>query len=493
MKSLFELNLGASTEGPGELSGNLYRQLKSAIVEGRLKPGTKLPPTRDAREAFGVSRNTAADVYDRLLRGGLIVTRHGSGTYVAEMKRPSAPSEGAAEGPDPRLNDVWLAPQVAGAIGFWREQDRRDLPGQDVELRPALIDPALFPFATFRQVMARQLRRMENRPLTFKSPQGNQGNYRLRHAIAEHVSLTRAIACRPDDVLVTSGAQQAFDLIARILVKPGQTTVAIEDPGYPPMRAAFASAGARVAPVPVDAEGIIVEAIPGDASVICVCPSHQFPLGMSMSPRRRCELIDRARARGAVIVEDDYDGEFRYEGSPLEALRSAASSDLVFYVGTFSKSMLPAIRLGFVIPPRWAFPTMLVAKNCVDWHCATPIQLAVAGFISDGHLARHVRRMRRIYRQRRELLMRELQAHFGRWLEPIPSYYGMHVTAMSRGDFDCEAASQALEAEGVMLHSLDRYHAAGSGSQGLVFGYGAADLPALRHGLSVLAAVIKRS
>jgi GntR family transcriptional regulator / MocR family aminotransferase len=182
-----------------------------------------------------------------------------------------------------------------------------------------------------------------------------------------------------------------------VLVTPNDTVVAIEDPGYPPMRVAFAAAGARLVPVGVDDEGLIVEQLPADVRIICVCPSHQFPLGVTMSARRRQALVAFARRRGAVIIEDDYDGEFRYEGSPLEALRTGDAEDVVCYVGTFSKCMLPSLRLGFIVAPGWALRSLISAKNCMDWHCPMPMQMGVARFIAEGHLERHVRRLRRIY------------------------------------------------------------------------------------------------
>ncbi len=197
-----------------------------------------------------------------------------------------------------------------------------------MDFRPALVDSRLFPFEVFRRVSAKQIRLLERRPAAFRSPQGNQGNYRLREAITRHIAVTRAVVCEPEDILVTSGAQQAFDVLARTLVTSGRTVVALEDPGYPPLRAAFLAAGARVVPVPVDADGIVVDAIPADAEVICVCPSHQFPLGSSLSPPRRRELVSLARERGALIIEDDYDGEFRFEGGTLEALRTPDAADL---------------------------------------------------------------------------------------------------------------------------------------------------------------------
>jgi GntR family transcriptional regulator/MocR family aminotransferase len=377
-------------------------------------------------------------------------------------------------------------------MGFWRESaEPAERPGTrsrsaHIDFRPALIDARFFPFDVYRKVSAQQLRGLEKKPASYKSPQGNQGNYSLRAAITQHIGLTRAVVCQPDDVVVTSGAQQAFDLIARVLVTSGETRVAIEDPGYPPMRVAFAAAGAQLVPVPVDDEGLIVEQIPKDVSVICVCPSHQFPLGVTMSTRRRKALIAFARARGAVIVEDDYDGEFRYDGAALEALRGADAADVVFYVGTFSKCMLPALRLGFVVAPGWALKTLVAAKNCVDWHCSTPLQLGVAGFISGGHLARHVRKMRHIYKQRRQQLLTSIAKDLGKWLEPIPSFYGMHVAAVARTALDLDRIAETLLAHHLKIHTLARYYFGTPARSGLIFGYGAPDLEDIQRGVVVL-------
>jgi GntR family transcriptional regulator/MocR family aminotransferase len=238
--------------------------------------------------------------------------------------------------------------------------------------------------------------------------------------------------------------------------------------------------------VPVDAEGMIVEAIPAGAKVICVTPSHQFPLGVAMSPARREALLNHAREHGAVIVEDDYDGEFRYEGSPLDALKAADKSHVVFYVGTFSKCLLPSLRLGFIVAPEWALRTLVAAKNAMDWHCPTPLQLTVAAFIADGHLARHVRKMRDLYRRRRELLRKGFVGPLAEWFEPIPSFYGMHTTAIARSGVEVESVAARMLHEGVKIHTLDRYHLGTPTRTGLVFGYGAATPAQLALGIKKL-------
>ncbi len=489
MDPLFEIEIARPVPGSGEGSRRLYLQLKSAIQDGRLAAGTKLPAARKSAEFFGLSRNSVAAIYGRLLNDGLVITRHGSGTYVADLPLQSAQLPSLAS--TYRLNTFWLQEDVISAMGFWRDDLSVTRRSERVaDFRPALIDPRLFPLDVYRRVSAKQLRRLEKKPPASKSAQGNQGNFHLREAITGHIALTRAVVCRPDDVVVTAGAQQAFDLLARTLVTPGATVVAVEDPGYPPMRVAFAAAGARIVPVEVDEEGLVVDSLPADVGVICVCPSHQFPLGVTMSKRRRDALLDFARRRGAVIVEDDYDGEFRFGEHPLQSLRASDAADVVFYVGTFSKCMLPSLRLGFVVVPDWARRTLIAAKNCLDWHCSTPLQLGVSAFIAEGHLARHVRKMRQTYGRRRQLLYSLLRRDFSDWLEPIHSLYGMHVAAWTRAGVDLDTAARALAGGTVKIHTLERYHMRQSQRPGLVFGFGVLDLSEIERGLAVLQKVL---
>lgn len=497
MDPLFELDLKVAKKGSREASRDLCSQLRQAIVEGRLTRGVRLPATRKAGRYFGVARNTAAKVYEQLLSEGFLVARRGSGTFVA-TRLPSVPRSVARPHSTPAylLNEFWLRPDVTAAMGFWQDRTDGSPAGGAVtriDFRPGLVDWKRFPFDVFRRVSARQLRGLERKPPSNRSAQGNPGSYALRAAIAKHIAVTRAVACQPDDIVVTSGAQQAFDLLARILVTPGQTTAAIEDPHYPPMRVAFAAAGAKVTAVGVDGEGLIVDQLPREPCVISICPSHQFPLGVTMSLRRRKELLDFAAKHGAVIVEDDYDGEFRFEGSPLPALRTSDAANSVFYVGTFSKCMLPALRLGFIVAPAWAMRTLVAAKNCLDWHSPTPIQHAVASFISEGHLTRHVRTMGKVYGARRQLLLRLLRESLSDWLTPLPSFYGMHLTALARRSVDLEAVAQALVAQGVGIHTLDRYHINRKSNSGLVLGYGAAESRDIVQGVALLRRAFKGS
>jgi GntR family transcriptional regulator / MocR family aminotransferase len=489
---LFEIDIDVARKGYRGSADAVYRQIKNAITEGRLVPGSKLPPTRQSTGIFGVSRNTAAQVYERLKIEGCVVTRHGSGSYVAD--KSSLPSRRPAQRRgrtnfSHHLNNFWLRPDITSAMGFWRDPpSQSSVQGRTsvIDMRPAMVDSRLFPFDTFRRISARQLRGLESKPASYKSAQGNQGNFYLRQAIRKHIALTRAVVCEPGDIVVTSGAQQAFDLIARVLVTPGQTVVALEDPGYPPMRVGFIAAGAKLACVGVDDEGLIVDDLPHDAKIICLTPSHQFPLGITMSARRRQALLDFARQHRAVIIEDDYDGEFRYEGGSLEALRSVEFDDVVFYVGTFSKCMLSAFRLGFIVAPDWAMPNLVAAKNCLDWHCPTPIQSAVAGFIAGGHLERHVRKMRAIYKLRRETLLKTLEEDLSKWLKPIYSIYGLHIAATAKTAANLERVAELLLRRNVKIHTLSRYFLGEQTSKGLIFGFGTVDAAEIRKGIGLL-------
>jgi len=294
------------------------------------------------------------------------------------------------------------------------------------------------------------------------------------------------VACSADDVIVTSGAQQAFDLIARLLVTPGQTKVAVEEPGYPPVRAAFAAAGAQLVPLPVDDEGLCVERLPEDVRIISVTPSHQSPTGVAMSLRRRAALLDFARRHRAVIVEDDYDGEFRFGGRPLDALQTLDRDAQVFYVGTFSKSMFPSLRKGFVVAPAWARSGLVTVKHCVDSHCDGITQAALAAFIRDGHLARHVRHMRPIYAARREALLDGLQRGLGEWLQPIPSEAGLHLAARLRDPARASKLMPVVLRAAAGAEATADYAMTRDVEPAVTFGYGvidAADISAALAGL----------
>ncbi len=279
--------------------------------------------------------------------------------------------------------------------------------------------------------------------------------------------------------------------------------VAVEDPGYPPLRHVFAAAGARLVGVPVDDEGMSVAAIPKAAGIICVTPSHQFPLGAVLSLRRRSALLDLARSRNAIIIEDDYDSEFRFDGQPLDALQTLDRHGAVFYVGTFSKSLFPELRLGYVVVPAWARPALLAAKQLIDWHSPLLLQNTLADFIAEGHLARHVRKMRRIYAGRRAALLDALARHAGARLQPIPAMAGLHLAARLTDQPAAksgEPADQRLAAAardlGLRFDYANRYRlTATEGSNkreagALIFGYGQIEEDAIAPAIKRLAKLL---
>ena len=356
---------------------------------------------------------------------------------------------------DPRLTPAWRAPFPLIPIG---ERD-----GHRADFGVGIPDWESFPFGVWRRLSGRALRAVSQSHVDYGEPEGRPA---LREAIAGHVSFARAIACTSGDIVVTAGAQQAFDLLARILVTPGKTIAAVEDPGYPPLRNVLAVAGATVAPVPVDGEGIRVDLIPRNAKVICVTPSHQFPLGVHLSLPRRKALLNFAQVHRAVVIEDDYDGEFRFAGKPLDALKTLDHSQSVFYVGTFSKSLFPSLRLGFVIAPEWALHALVTAKQVSDWNAPLVAQDVLTAFIAEGHLVRHVRKMRRIYSERRDILQSAIERFCSRNLEVIGIGAGMHLAALLKGSISATRLIDRAQTAGVRLHALQRFAVADYKAEG---------------------------
>jgi GntR family transcriptional regulator/MocR family aminotransferase len=347
-------------------------------------------------------------------------------------------------------------------------------------------DVRQFPFAEWRRSVSRALRGVVLDG-GYPDPAGRAD---LRAAIARFVSVSRAVKAGPDDVVVTHGAQQALDLIARVLVEPG-TCVAVEEPGYPRARQVFASYGARIALVPVDDEGLVVSRLPDAARLVYVTPSHQFPLGMPMSLERRLALLHWAARRGAVIVEDDYDTELRFSGRPLEPMQSVDRVGRVLYVATFSKVMLPSLRLGFVVAPASLRPALVAAKRLADGGCAEHDQAALARFLDDGHLARHIRRTTREYAARRDAITAILARDFAPWLRVVPGAAGLHISALAGPKVDVERAVEIAAAKGVAVETLAAYYAKAPAQPGFILGYGAIPTARIAAGMKALLAAVR--
>ena len=456
----------------GRLSRDLYQQLRTAILDGRLAAGEPLPASRALAAKLGVSRNTVLGAYGRLTAEGFASGRAGAGTVVAagvaaEVRAPL--------GSDLRPRPAWqaLVEPVAPALPA------------PFDFRLGAPDPRLFPWDEWRRLLGRQFR--GRRPKAGYPPP--EGDVRLRTALARHLAASRAVRASADDVLLCAGAQQAFDLVVRVLVEPGET-VAVEDPGYPPVRQLLLAHGARVVPVPVDREGLLVAALPDGARLVYVTPSHQFPLGVAMSLPRRMALLEWSARHGAAILEDDYDSEFRFEGRSLEPLQSLDRRGRVLYVGTLSKVLLPTLRLGYLVAPASVRPALRAARRLSDSHGPPEVERALADLAEDGLFARHLRRLHRIYRSRRARLLSSVERELASVLEPWPAAAGLHVALRCRvEDLDLAAWATRARASGVAVELLGPYGIRPT-TPGLALGYGLIDETRIEEGVRRLAAAL---
>ncbi|HCT76412.1 MAG TPA: GntR family transcriptional regulator [Micromonosporaceae bacterium] len=444
-------------EGRGDLASRIYQQLHDAILDGRLRPGEKLPPSRELAQQLDVARNTVSVAYERLTAEGFLTARVGAGTFVGALAQKR--SRKAPQGNDLRPRALWESMPTMQYV----EPSTYDF-------RVGVPDWRLFPLETWRRLISAELRPAALRDADYRDPTGLPA---LKAAIARYIGISRSVRTAPDDVLVTQGAQQALDLIGRVLIEPG-TCVAVEDPGYPPARRLFQSLGAEVVGVPVDSEGLDVAAIPKAAKLVYVTPSHQFPLGTPMSLARRTALLGWAQRRQAVIIEDDYDSEFRFSDRPLEPLQSLDRSGRVIYVGSFSKTMVPMLRIGFLIAPASLQSALRTAKQLADWRGDLITQGALARFLDEGMLARHIRKATRIYSARQELIVETLRRDFDDWLEVVPSAAGLHLCALLRPE------ASYVPVPGI--ETLDRY-CVETVHNGLVIGYGGIQLEEITPGL----------
>ena len=486
ISSLFEVNLDPDADAP------LYRQLhgamRDAILAGRLNPGERVPSSRALGKRLGCSRNTVTEAYDLLTAEGYLEGRVGAGSYVSRTfaedwvrDRPALPREQKNAGP-PRLSRAGRALAEMGSdAGPDMNTPRRD---------PIGPDPAAFPFDAWARALARAWRRPDPDQAFRGDPMGYPP---LREAVADYLRKVRALNCGAEQVMITSGAQHALDLVARLLLDPGDA-VWIEDPSYRGARAALAATGANAIPVPVDKDGFDVARaaeIAPDARAAMVTPSHQFPLGVTMGLARRMQLLEWAAIGDRWIVEDDYDSEFRYTGRPIPALQGLDRAWRVIYAGTFSKAMFPGLRLGYLVLPPGLVEAFRAARLLLDGHTATVGQLAMAEFIADGHFPAHLRRMRVLYGRRRDIMLHHLRDRLAPFLAEPPGEAGMHLLAhLHRGLDDTAIARRAARA-GVNCQALSAFHVGPNRRQGLVMGFGAVPEDAIPGMVERLAGILR--
>jgi GntR family transcriptional regulator/MocR family aminotransferase len=450
---------------PRQRSAALFDQLRSAILSGRLAPGDRLPASRDLAAELRVARSTVTTVYARLVGEGYAEGRVGDGTFVADHHAPAtrrprtaaAPSAVRIPRPAPSAGQPLVAPD-----GGWR-----------ADLRTGRPDPALFPTTEWRRCATSTLDR----------PPPGYGDYaglpELRQAIAAWVARSRGVRAVAEDVLVTAGAQGAFDLCARTLLRPGDV-VAVEDPGYEPARRVLAHHGVRLVGVPVDEHGIQVDRIPSDARAVVVTPSHQMPTGAVLSAARRRQLLDLADTSGAVVIEDDYDTELRYVDRPLEPVHLLDRHGRVVYVGSFSKALSPSLRLGFLVAPPDVVEQLTRTRRLVDTQPPHLTQATLAAFLTTGGFERHLRRCHRRYRPRRDHLLGLLDGLVGDG--SIATFdrcnAGLHTVVRLPPGTDAGTVAERLRGDGIAITTTAE-HRLGDGPIDLVVGFGLADERAL--------------
>ncbi len=477
------LTLDAGSSTP--LHRQIYFEIRNAILDGQLRPGTRLPASRALARALAISRNTVTTAFDQLIAEGYVEARIGAGSFVpdhlpkdqtrVDLKTVRPDADPVPSPPSPSRRAVSLM-SMAGE------------PAARKPFSPGLPEVQQFPFKEWARLLGRHWRRPTADDLTGAAPGGDP---RLCRAVADHLATARAVFCRPEQVIVTTGSRQALDLAARVLIDPGDP-VWIEEPGYWPTAAVLGAAGARLVPVPIDDEGLSVvdgRRLAPDPRLICISPSHQYPLGVTMSLGRRLELLEAARHAGSFLLEDDYDSEYRYAGRPLAALQGLDQGGQVIYLGTFSKVMFPGVRLGYMVVPDHLLDTFLKVRILIDAHPSSIAQAALADFIEEGHLAGHIRRMRPLYEERQAALIRSLGVQGDR-LTLMPADAGMHLVARLQDGVDDQAISEAAARAGVQAPPLSRHFRGRPKISGLVLGYAGADVPTIEHASATLLKVI---
>jgi len=450
-------------DGQGPRYGQLIRAFKNAILSGRLPAGARLPASRTLAAELALSRNTVLAAYEQLQAEGFLLGRVGSGSYVAPIALGKAATRKAAAAPVAPLS-AFARRALAVGEGAFSGTTRTGSLRYDLQYGLPLNNPALA--SAWRREIARAADAADP---DYPDPQGLAA---LREQIGDYLARRRGIQADPDDILIVSGTQQAFSLAARVLLTSGEG-VALEDPHYRGARQAFLAQGAKVHGCRVDAEGLVPQTLPAHARLAVVTPTHQFPTGALLSLTRRMALLEWAASRRAWLVEDDYDGEFRYGGRPLAALKSLDRDERVIYIGSFSKALFPALRLGYMVMPSALRRPLVAAKWLEDRGCSALEQAALARFIAGGGFERHLRRAAAALQLRRAAMLAGLARHAGAVTEVADSSAGMHVTAWLHGIGHAEAERLVAHARtrGLGLHTLAPYCLKPPPRPGLLLGY----------------------
>jgi GntR family transcriptional regulator/MocR family aminotransferase len=473
--------------GPGPLYRRIYHALKSEIGAGRLLAGARLPSTRALAADLDVSRNTVVLAYEQLAAEGYVANRDRSAATVAGKAPPSLPASSRPEPEDrPRFS----------AYGRRLAKDPAMPPSGSYAIRPGLRydfrygRPAIheFPRETWRRLLAARARRNSLDTFGYAAPSGYAP---LRKALTDYLRRARGLNCDADQIVIVNGSQQGFDLAARVLLDPGDAVV-IEEPHYHGSRLPFEAAGAKLVAIPVDAGGMDTSRLPAAARLACVTPCHQFPTGVIMPLGRRLALLEWASRTGAWVIEDDYVSEFRYEGRPLEALQALDRAGRVIYVGTFSKTLFPALRLAYLVLPHALVKTFVAAKWMADRYTAMLGQEALTDFITSGHFERTLRRTSARNAARRRVLIESLERNLGDRVEIAGENAGVHLLVWLKGVAPREVDSLIARAAraGVGVYPISPYYLRPPRRAGLLFGYASLTEADIRAGIRRLAEVV---
>lgn len=459
------------------LHQQLCEQLRRAMLDGRLVSGTRLPSTRVLAQALEVSRTVTSTAYDELFAEGYLEGRQGSGTYVA---RDLPPLPGLTR-PSPNIPARWLKKAAPLVLD-------ESIPPQAIAFRMGVPSISSLPQRIWRESW---------RTTTSHLPPDNygpaNGDPALRAALAAYLGRSRGLACTPEDIIITAGATHALDLIMRATLSAGDT-VGFEEPGYPAARQIVLAREGCILPIPVDDDGMQVERLPqGDAAPLLVytTPSHQYPLGTRLAVSRRLALLTWAQVNDSLIIEDDYDSEFRFDTSPLPALASLDDAGRVAYIGTFSKVLTPALRIGYLVAPALLHERIGLIKRLTDEQVSWPLQQMLADFISLGHLDRHIRRMRHQYAEKRHVVAQTLApiAHLAR-LRGLEA--GLHAYLELCANIDATLVAQLARKRNVIVTLLDAYYYGTPDRSGLLLGYGNLEIPDIIQGVTILREIIEQ-
>lgn len=464
----------------------LYEALRSEVLAGRLRPGARLPATRDLARQYGLARGTIVNAFDQLASEGYIEGSVGSGTYVTKTlpERMLHVSSRRDERPTLSKQQHLRVSSYASQAQLFEGYEDRPIGAFRANL-PALDE---FPIHLWAKTAAGCVRRTSTRDLMGCGP---LGYIPLRKVLSDYLRQSRGVRCAPEQLAIVSGVQEAIDLTARLLLGPGDR-VCVEDPGYPGAVFAFQACRAKVQAIKVSHNGIDLAHLPRrGVRLIYVTPGHQFPTGTTMDLGKRLQLLAWAKNSGAIVFEDDYDSEYRYSGRPIPALQGLDDHGLVLYAGSFSKVLFPALRLGYVVVPFGLLSHFEAALSLTVRHAPLMEQIVLCEFISEGHFGRHVRRMRELYAERLSVLLEEAGAKLTGLVEISTVEAGLQTTAWLRQDIDAESAAAAAAKRQVEVTPISRYSQGGGPSQGLQLGFAALDKREVRRGVRELATALE--